>query len=116
MHRSILNHAVIALALAAAAFGTSAVHAENHPESHLVTQTNAESQLTRAEVLADLKIYQESGLAAAERVYNETGLETAALRGARQRYAQLRQGERYATLVAEIAQRTGQPVRQPRGA
>ena len=116
MQRSILSRAVTALAFTVAAFGHSAVHADNHPDAHIAIQSSSESQLTRAEVLADLEIYQESGLAAAERVYTETGLETATLRGARQRYAQLRQGHRYATLVAEIAQRTGEPVRQPLGA
>lgn len=65
--------------------------------------------LSRSEVLADLKIYQESGLAVAERVAQEQGLETEALRAARVRYAMLRDGERYAVLVAQFAQRTGEP-------
>lgn len=71
--------------------------------------------VSRSEVLADLKIYQESGLAAAERVAQEQGIETAALRAARERYAMLRHGERYASLVMQIAQRTGQQARQARG-
>ena len=62
-------------------------------------------------MLADLKVYQESGLAAAERAAAETGQETPALRAARERYAALRQGERYAALVAEYAARRGETVR-----
>jgi hypothetical protein len=69
---------------------------------------SVQSSVSRVEVLADLKVYQESGLAATERAAAETGQETPALQAARQRYAALRQGERYATLVAEYAARRGE--------
>jgi hypothetical protein len=71
-------------------------------------QSSVQSSVSRAEVLADLRVYQESGLAATERAAAETGQETRALQAARQRYAALRQGERYATLVAEYAARRGE--------
>lgn len=71
--------------------------------------------LSRSEVLADLKIYQESGLAAAERIAQEQGIETAALKAARERYTTLRHGERYAALVMQFAQRTGEQAPQVRG-
>lgn len=70
--------------------------------------------LFRSEVLAELRIYQESGLALADREYLEQGVETEALRTARSRYVMLREGERYAMLVAQFAQRTGEP-RQANG-
>jgi len=109
------NRAVFALTFGAAMLTATAVRADNYPDSHMVPAAQA-SQLSRAEVLADLKIYQESGLADAERIVAEGGVETASLHKAKERYAQLRQGERYATLVAQIAQRIGEPVRHPRGA
>lgn len=71
--------------------------------------------LSRSEVLADLKIYQESGLATAERVAQEHGIETEALKVARERYAMLRHGERYAALVMQFAKRTGEQAPQVRG-
>lgn len=101
------NRTVLQLLFAAAAFGAGAsAQAQSHlsdPESGY--SVGAQSALSRAEVLADLKIYQESGLAAAERAAAETGQETPALQAARQRYAALRHGERYAALVAEYAAR-----------
>ncbi|UXH76169.1 DUF4148 domain-containing protein [Roseateles amylovorans] len=77
--------------------------------------TAAPAPLTRAEVLADLKIYQESGLAEAERVALEQGHDTAALAAARERYAALRQSDRYAFLVMQTADRIAQPARPSRG-
>ncbi|MDR7272892.1 hypothetical protein J2X20_005577 [Pelomonas saccharophila] len=106
-----LNRAVLQLMVGAAVFiGASAAQAQllyvTDPESGQSVSTT--STVSRAEVLADLKIYQESGLAAAERVAEETGLSNSpALQAARQRYAALRHGERYAALVAEYATRRG---------
>ena len=110
-----LNRAVLQLMAGAAVFiGASAAQAQlfyvTDPESGQGVSTT--STVSRAEVLADLKIYQESGLAAAERVAAETGQpDSPALRAARERYAALRHGERYATLVAQYAARRGESVR-----
>lgn len=103
------NRAVLQLVFGAAIAAAAPVHAASFvtdPESGVSVSTT--STVSRAEVLADLKIYQESGLAAAERMTAETGVDTPALHAARQRYAALRQGERYAALVAAYAARRGE--------
>lgn len=110
------NRAVFQLMLAAAALTAgSAAQAQSFvsdPESG--ASVSVQSSVSRAEVLADLKIYQESGLAAAERVANEGGQPNGAqLRAARERYAALRHGGRYAALVAEYAARRGEAARVP---
>lgn len=56
------------------------------------------STISRAEVLADLQIYRESGLALAELPENY-GLDTARRAQAQAKYAQLRNSTYYATLV-----------------
>lgn len=107
------DRAVLQLLFASAVLVGSAAQAQSYvidPESGV--SVSAQSTASRAEVLADLKVYQESGLAAAERAAAETGQDTPALQAARQRYAALRQGERYAALVAEYAARRGE-VRRP---
>lgn len=111
-----LNRAVLQLMVGAAVLiGASGASAQaqsyvTDPESG--QSVSVTSTVSRAEVLADLKIYQESGLAAAERVADETGQQNSAtLQAARQRYAALRQSERYAALVAEYAARRGETVR-----
>ncbi|KQW45665.1 MULTISPECIES: hypothetical protein [unclassified Roseateles] len=106
------NRAVFQLLFASAALVGTAVNAQSYvtdPESG--ASVGVASTVSRAEVLADLKIYQESGLAAAERTAAETGHNTVELQAARERYAALRQGERYAALVAEYAARRGETVR-----
>lgn len=106
------NRAVLQLMFGATVAATAPAHAGSFvtdPESGISVST--QSAVSRAEVLAELKIYQESGLAAAERSAAETGQETPALQAARQRYAALRQGERYAALVAEYAARRGETAR-----
>ena len=106
------NRAVLQLVFGAAIAAAAPVHAGTFvtdPESGVSVST--QSTVSRAEVLAELKIYQESGLAAAERSAAETGQETPALQAARQRYAALRHGERFAALVAEYAARRGEAVR-----
>lgn len=55
---------------------------------------------TRAEVLADLKIYQESGLADAERD-DESGLNTVEHERAQARYNALKASPRFAQLVQQ---------------
>lgn len=169
-HPSTLNRIALSLTVCAAAFGSAAAHADHYPRVDPVDRNGAPSTttraqvvadlkayqasglaaaervqlehghetsdlrpareryaaltrrhvapavpLTRAEVLADLKIYQESGLAEAERVALEQGHETAALGAARERYAALRHGERYAALVTQMAERTGEPAHRPQG-
>lgn len=106
------NRAVLQLLIAAAAMAGASAQAQSYvsdPESGY--SVSVQSSVSRAEVLADLKVYQESGLAAAERAAGETGQDTPALQAARQRYTALRQGERYAALVAEYAARRGETVR-----
>lgn len=106
------NRAVLQLLFASAALASATAQAQSYvtdPESG--ASVSVASTVSRAEVLADLKVYQESGLAAAERAAAETGQETPALQAARQRYAVLRQGERYAALVAEYAARRGEARR-----
>lgn len=106
------NRAVLQLVFGAAIAAAAPVHAQSFvtdPESGVSVST--QSAVSRAEVLAELKIYQESGLAAAERAAAETGQDTPALQAARQRYAALRHGERFAALVAEYAARRGEAVR-----
>lgn len=106
------NRAVLQLLFATAltvGAGAQAQSCVTDPESG--RGVAVQSAVSRAEVLADLKVYQESGLAAAERAAAETGQETPVLHAARQRYTALRQGERYATLVAEYAARRGEARR-----
>ena len=103
------NRAVLQLLCGAALAVSASAQAQSFvmdPESGY--SVSAQSTASRAEVLADLKVYQESGLAAAERSAAETGQETPSLRAARERYAALRHGERYAALVAEYAARRGE--------
>ena len=106
------NRAVFQLLFASAALVGASANAQSYvtdPESG--ASVSVASTVSRAEVLADLKVYQESGLAAAERAAAETGQDTPALRAARQRYAALHEGDRYAALVAEYATRRGEARR-----
>ena len=108
------NRALLQLLTGAAVFVGASAQAQSYvtdPESG--QSVSVQSTVSRAEVLADLKIYQESGLAAAERVADETGQNTTTLQVARERYAALRHGERYAALVAQYAARRGETVRAP---
>ena len=111
-----LNSALGAMIFGLAAFGSTAAQADGHSQALSERLASGGSALTRAEVLADLKIYQESGLASEERVYSDTGVETAALEKARARYLELRKGERYTALVAQISRRTGEIIYRGHGA
>ncbi|HEY0955243.1 MAG TPA: hypothetical protein VGE36_10825 [Roseateles sp.] len=107
------NRALLQLLTGAAVFVGASAQAQSYV-SDLETgkSVSVQSTVSRAEVLADLKIYQESGLAAAERSADETGQwNSPALHAARERYAALRHGTRYAALVAEYAARRGEIVR-----
>lgn len=59
-------------------------------------------ELTRAEVLADLQVYQESGLAELNRPDTEDW-KSSAYREASARYARLRNSPRFAQLAQHIA-------------
>ncbi len=109
-----LNRAVLQLLTGAAVFvGTASAQAQSYVTDLETCQgVSVQSTVSRAEVLAELKVYQESGLAAAERVASETGSwNSPTLQAARERYAVLRHGERYAALVATYAARRGETVR-----
>jgi len=77
-----------------AALGGNAM-ANDNPHTQPV---NTASAVSRAEVLADLQIYRESGLAAVEQS-ESYGYDIARREAAEAKYAQLRQSPYYATLV-----------------
>ncbi len=110
-----VSRAALAMIVGASAFIGAAARADHYPRVDVEHRHGMPSMLTRAEVLADLRIYQESGLAEAERVSHELGHDIAGLNAARERYVALRQGDRFAMLVMQISRRTGEPVRQARG-
>lgn len=103
---SFMRREFIALAVGTMVIVSSAAHADGF-DFQPPEQQVAQSVLTRAEVLADLQIYQESGLAQLERIGDQIGLETAEVRVARQRYLQLKQSERYTMLVEQYARHNG---------
>ena len=87
------------IASALIALSTAAVPAFAQSYSHLDPIT--QSQKSRAEVLADLEIYRESGLAAVEQ--SETyGYDNARRDVAKAKYAELRTSPYYATLVKKF--------------
>jgi len=69
------------------------------------------SGLTREEVLADLQLWRESGMAEVQRNHSE-GISTHAVdyQRAAAKYAELRQSPRYGELVEQIARERGKPV------
>lgn len=87
---------IIAVALlASAALASGAAMANDNPHAQPV---NTPSQVSRAEVLADLEIYRESGLAAVEQT--ETyGYDVQRRSQAQAKYEQLRRSPYYAKLV-----------------
>lgn len=93
----------------AAIFALGAGHAAMAEESSYPETLRTGSNLTRAEVLADLQIYRESGLAEFDRGESHDTT-TAAYAGAQAKYAQLRASSHYATLVQHIAARRGEAV------
>jgi len=62
--------------------------------------------LSRAEVLADLQIYRESGLAAFDRSEGDFSRSSPDYLAARQRYDSLKHGDRYQTLVSSLRSAT----------
>lgn len=65
--------------------------------------------LTRAEVIADLQVYRESGLAAIESQDN-VDRSSAAYEAARARYAALRSSPAFAARVDDVARQRGERV------
>ncbi|HEY1397096.1 DUF4148 domain-containing protein [Roseateles sp.] len=88
------------IASALIALSTAAVPAFAQSYSHLDPIT--QSQKTRAEVLADLAIYRESGLAAVDRT-EDSSLELTQRAKAEARYAELKASPKYAALVQRFA-------------
>lgn len=88
------------LVLAAALFSTGAALAEGAAASQAAS---------RAEVLADLEVYQRSGLATAEEQDMQL-FRGPAYQAARARYEAMRRSPEFAVRVAAIAQRRGAPV------
>ncbi|OWQ43805.1 hypothetical protein CDL60_28305 [Roseateles noduli] len=83
---------------ASAALVAGSAMANDNPHTQPV---NTPSAVSRAEVLADLEIYRESGLAAVEQ--SETyGYDNARRDAAKAKYAQLRSSPYYATLVKKF--------------
>jgi hypothetical protein len=86
---------VASVLFASAALLAGNAMANDNPHEQPV---NTPSAVSRAEVLADLQIYRESGLAAVEQ--SETyGYDSARRDAAKARYAELRSSPYYATLV-----------------
>ncbi|WP_416758132.1 DUF4148 domain-containing protein [Roseateles sp. So40a] len=88
------------IASALIALSTAAVPAFAQSYSHLDPIT--QSQKSRAEVLADLQIYRESGLAAVDRT-EDSSLELNQRTKAEARYAELKASPKYAQLVQQFA-------------
>jgi len=72
--------------------------ATDNPNAETQATAQQPGTVTRAEVLADLQIYRESGLAQADLPEN-TGMDNDRKAKAQARYAQLRSSPYYATLV-----------------
>lgn len=86
--------------IASTLIAVAAVPAFAQSYSHLDPITP--SQKSRAEVLADLEIYRESGLALVDRT-EDMSENTARRQQAQARYDQLRQSPAYAALVQKFA-------------
>lgn len=95
--------------LVAALFALGASHAAMAEDSSWSNAPQPASTVTRAEVLADLQIYRESGLAALDRG-DAHDTNTAAHARAEAKYAELRASPHYATLVQRIAAQRGETV------
>ncbi|ANH68092.1 DUF4148 domain-containing protein [Mitsuaria sp. 7] len=88
------------IATALIALSAAAVPAFAQSYSHLDPIT--QSQKSRAEVLADLEIYRESGLAAVDRT-EDFDLSAGQRAKAQARYAELKSSPTYAALVQRFA-------------
>ncbi|WP_431287441.1 DUF4148 domain-containing protein [Roseateles chitinivorans] len=92
------------IATALIALSAAAVPAFAQSYSHLDPIT--QSQKSRAEVLADLEIYRESGLAAVDRT-EDSSLELNQRAKAEASYAELKASPKYAALVQRFAAKEG---------
>ena len=72
------------------------------------------SPLSRAQVLADLQIWRQSGMAAFTDGESSVDANSAAYRGAQARYVSLRASSEFAQLVARIARERGDEVQVSR--
>lgn len=98
---------LISSALFAALTAVSGVALAN--DNPTTQPINTPSQVSRAEVLADLQIYRESGLAAVEQ--SETyGYDIQRAEQARAKYAQLRRSPYFASLVQHYGGKTPAPA------
>ena len=92
--------------LVAALFTLGAGHAAMAEDSYSAQPLPATSTVTRAEVLADLQVYRESGLAEVDRGESQDTT-SAAYAQAKAKYEQLRGSSHYNDLVQQIAARRG---------
>lgn len=100
----VFDRALIPVLFASALLTTSpASRADNYPEPLLNSIQVPKSTLTRAEVLAELQIWRESGLDRFEHPEVDAARDEAGQAAAQARYAALRQGPRFAQLVAQYA-------------
>ena len=92
------------IATALIALSAAAVPAFAQSYSHLDPIT--QGQKSRAEVLADLEIYRESGLAAVDRT-EDFALNATQRAKAEARYAELKSSPKYTALVQRFAAKAG---------
>jgi len=100
LSKDTIMNAKTLIASALIALSTAAVPAFAQSYSHLDPITP--SQKSRAEVLADLQIYRESGLAAVDRT-EDFDLNPGQRAKAAARYAELKASPKYAQLVQQFA-------------
>ncbi|WP_431288386.1 DUF4148 domain-containing protein [Roseateles chitinivorans] len=99
--KTLIASALIGLSAAALAVPAFA-HGDRTSEIATADLKMPAATKTRAEVLADLQIYRESGLAAVDRT-EDTGVEVAERAKAEARYAALKASPRFAELVRRFA-------------
>ncbi len=92
--------------IAAALIAVSAVGSSAFAQSYSHLDPITPSQKSRAEVLADLEIYRESGLAAVDRT-EDVALNASQRAKAEARYAELKASPKYASLVQKYAAKEG---------
>ncbi|WP_325481423.1 DUF4148 domain-containing protein [Piscinibacter sp.] len=108
-----LKHATIASLIVVSAMSAYAQESSSPPMENFahvqIDDDSLRSTLTRAEVLADLHIWQKAGLPTSwgEASYNTFGLE---YRRARAHYEAMRASPQFAVLVQQIARQRGEAV------
>lgn len=96
---------IIAIVAATLAAGTAVAQSENNKDHDMPPH-----QVTRAEVIADLEIYIQSGLRDIE-MRDPPNLSDRNHQTARARYEELRRSPAFAARVQQIAQQRGEAVR-----